>query len=460
MRASLRPPSVAAVVGGAVGLWGLAIGLTPLDDNSALTHLATGRLILDDGIPRHDPFSFTAAGRPWTVYSWLASGGMALADRLWGGHGIQVARALLTTGIALIAWRLTRPAGALAGRVIAVAVVLAVGTGAWPERPLLVALALFASLVLLVETERGSPWLVAPLMWVWVNVHGTFPFALIYLGVRLVGRRLDGGSVHTLGRIAVAAVGGILAGAINPLGPRLLVFPFELLARRELLERVREWRPVDISRPSQLVFFVALLVAVLLTGRRRSREDALVAVVFGIAGFVAQRNVALASLALTPPFARGLRGLGTVLGEERGRGPAVAAALLGAAAVALAVASLTAPAYDLGRYPVRQLRWMESEGLLERRVATQDFVGNLIVVRRGREAHVFFDDRYDLYPAHVITDSLALLDGTEGWQDRLDRYGIDVVLWQRSKPLAALLALDPGWQVVRRDEEWVVARRK
>lgn len=64
------------MVGGAAALWGLAIGLRPLSDNSALTHLATGRLIIEGwSIPRRDPFSFTASEHPWTVSSWLASAG-------------------------------------------------------------------------------------------------------------------------------------------------------------------------------------------------------------------------------------------------------------------------------------------------------------------------------------------------------------------------------------------------
>lgn len=458
MRPALRPPSVAAVVGGAVALWGLAIGLGPLSDNSALTHLATGRVILDEGIPRHDPFSFTAEGRPWTVYSWLASAGMALADGAGGGNGIQVARALLTIVIAAIAWRLTRPAGALVGRIVAVTVVLVVGTGSWPERPLLVALALFAALVLITETGRASVAAV-PVMWLWVNVHGSFPFGLVYLVVRLAGRRLDGAPLGRLPRLVLAAAAGALAGAVNPLGLRLLVFPFELLGRHELLDRVQEWQPPDFSQPTAGLFLLALVTALVLAGRRRSWEDALAVAVFGVAACLAQRNLSLASLVLVPALARSLTGLGSIKGEQRGVATAVAGGALGVVGVLLVVTSLQRPAYRLVDYPVRHLDWMDERGLSDYRVATQDFVGNLIIARQGVDAEVFYDDRYDLYPREVIQDSLALLDGEEGWQRRLDEHGIDVVLWERSKPLAGLLALDPGWLVVRRDRRWVVAVR-
>lgn len=431
-----------------------------MGDNSALTHLATGRLILEDwAIPRHDPYSFTATEAPWTVYSWLASTGMALVERAGGGDGIQLARAAITCALAGLVWVLTRPAGALGGRIITTAAVLVVGTGAWTERPLLLALLLLAFVVLLAERDRGPSWPVAVAMWVWVNVHGSFPLALVYLGARLVGRRLDRSPLGQLRPLLGAAVVGTLAGAVNPLGPRLLVFPFELLGRSELLARVLEWRSPNFSQPPNLVLLGALLLALLLCTRRAMFEDAFVAVVFGAAACLAVRNAPFAMIVLTPVLARGLRGMGTVSGGARSRLTGVGAIALSGFAILLVASSLQGPAYDLEKYPVAEVAWMESQGLMDGRVATQDFVGNFLIARRGRNANVFFDDRFDMYPRAVILDYVALLDGTEGWQRRLDRYRIDAVLWERSEPLAGLLRLDPGWRVVRRDAEWVVAVR-
>jgi hypothetical protein len=159
-------------------------------------------------------------------------------------------------------------------------------------------------------------------------------------------------------------------------------------------------------------------------------------------------------------MARSLAGLGTIRGERRSVLTLSATAALAMVGSLLVATSLQRPAYRLVDYPVRQLDWMDEQGLLAYRVATQDFVGNLIIARRGIEADVFYDDRYDLYPREVIKDSLALLDGQEGWQRRLDKYGIDVVLWERTKPLAEFLALDAGWVVVRRDPRWVIAVRE
>jgi hypothetical protein len=360
--------------------------------------------------------------------------------------------------LALLTWRLTRPAGVLAGRIIPTAVVLLVGNSAWPERPLLIALVLFAVVIATVESE-GSPWLVGPAMWIWVNVHGSFPLCLLYLLVRLLGRKLDGTQMGRLPVLAGAAILGTLAGAINPLGPRLLVFPLELLGRHDVLKRVEEWGSPDFSSPEILLFLIAVLVSLYMSGRRKSLEDGLPVFLFGAAACLAIRNIALASLVVTPVFARGLQGLGTVRGDQRNRVTAVAGAVVIAFAVVVTSTYLQGPAYDLRRYPVRQVAWMEARGLLDARVATQDFVGNFLTARAGTTAKVFFDDRFDMYPLPVIQDSLVLLDGREGWQRRLQARRVDVVLWRRSLPLAGLLALDPAWRVVRRDKTWIVAVR-
>ena len=53
-------------------MFGWAIGLAKLSDNSFFWHLRTGEYILDHGIPHHDVFSYTAPGTKWVAQSWLA----------------------------------------------------------------------------------------------------------------------------------------------------------------------------------------------------------------------------------------------------------------------------------------------------------------------------------------------------------------------------------------------------
>ena len=82
--------SLGSIIGLLVLTWAAALASGPLNDNSFFTHLATGRLILDEGrVPTEDPYTFTAVGEPWTVQSWLAAVAYAGFERMAGTLGLR-----------------------------------------------------------------------------------------------------------------------------------------------------------------------------------------------------------------------------------------------------------------------------------------------------------------------------------------------------------------------------------
>jgi hypothetical protein len=145
---------------------GWVIGLRPLGDNSFLTHLATGRLILDTGsVPSTDPYTFTAVGVDWVVQSWLVSVAYASAEALGGLDGVRVLVGVLAATLAGLAWTLLRPVDGLLPRLAAAAVFLTVGAGLWAERPFMVGLICFALTALAME-DRLDLLGVGQLSWV------------------------------------------------------------------------------------------------------------------------------------------------------------------------------------------------------------------------------------------------------------------------------------------------------
>ncbi len=454
----MRSPRASTVAGGAFALWGLGVGLERLHDNSYLTHVATGRFILAHGVPTTDPYTFTAHGRPWVVESWLAEVLYRLVEMAWGAHGLQILHGLLCLALGALGWVLSRPARQLLGRVLATAGLLAVGTGYWSPRPLLMALVLFALLIAMVENDTGPPWAVVPLMWLWVQVHGSWPFALAYLVLRLAGRRADGTPLGRVPRLLGFAVVGAALGALNPIGLRLVAYPLTVLTHHQAFSHIAEWQSPSFSDAVNVVFLaMALLAVILLVARRGTVEDVLVVTLFTGAALAASRNVPVAALVVTPVLARGLAGLGTIDGSERGVGAAVALVALAALGVVLGAGTVRHPAYNLSAYPVSEVTWMQDHGLVPGRVAAPDYVGNYLEWRYGTRAHTFIDDRVDIFPPAVNRDYDVLLDGTQGWQAVLARYRFTAVLWPRSEPLASLVAEDPAWSVRILDRHWIVA---
>lgn len=452
--------ALSTVLGALTGLWGLMIGLGRLGDNSFLTHLQTGRLILADGrIPTADPYSFTANGDPWVVQSWLASVLYAALDDIGGFGAVRLTIGLTTAVLALLVWRLSRPAESVVGRVLVVALALGVATDQWVERPLLFGLAFLAVVLVAAEGGLDPRWLV-PVLWVWTNVHGSFPLAVLLLGALVVGRRLDGARPTVELRALAWCLVGIAAAVVNPLGPRLVGFPLVLVSRTSSFKYTVEWQPPVFDSLGQKVFLVQLFVAVLLLARRPSYRAALPLAGFGLMALLSARNLGPASLVIVPGMAAAVGRFGSLDGRARTPLFTAATAAVLALSVPLAALGLAGPPAELSPYPVDAVEWLDERGQIDpdRRIVSRDFVGNYLEVRYGPDrVQVFFDDRVDMYPEQVTRDHADLLGGHPRWERILDRYDTEIVVWNADEPLAALLVASPDWRLVHRDDGWVVA---
>ena len=419
-------------------------------------------MIVDTGhIPRSDLYTFTAPGRGWVVQSWLASTIYGAVDDVAGLVGVRLLMGLLTFLLFAAVWRLARSVNGAVVKVGIVGLCLAVGAGEWSERPLLFGL-LFLALTVLAGSGGLDPRWLLPIGWVWVNTHGSFPLGLVYLGVELVGRRLDGDLSAVEQRCLGWLAGGVALGALNPLGPRILLFPAELLQRQDILQEVIEWQAPSFQSFGQRIFLLQVALAVVALVRRPRYRHAFVLAVFVAAALLGQRNIPVASIVLVPLMAEAWTDVGGLRVHTRS-GLASLLAVVGVVAVALSLTvRLGDDDLDLEAYPVAALDHLEDHhvDLEEVRLAAPDRVGNLIELRDGPGRRVFFDDRFDMFPERLSEDVLTLTHGGPGAKDVLDRYDIALVLWQRQQPLATILEGDPAWRLLYdRDERWVLLCR-
>lgn len=452
-----HPLTWGVLIAVALGVWGWRIGLRPLGDNSFLTHLETGRRILDSGIPRRDPYTFTASGTPWVVQSWLASLWYGVLDRMGGWRALQIFTGVVTLALSMIIWRLTVPARSVLARAAIAALALAVATGTWSERPFLLGLLFLGLSLLAVDGRLGARWLL-PIGWLWVNTHGSFPLGLLAVAVITLGRRLEGESVRDELRCLKMLAGGMLLGGINPLGPKLLTFPIHLLGRQDILSHILEWQAPRFIIPGQRLFLVQVAVAVLLLAYRRSWVLGLTIAVFVPLALLSARNINVASLVLVmamAPVARTERGLS---GKEVARATKLGTPVLMCFGLLMTIVSINKPAMDLSSYPMKAVTWIDAHTTVtNERIATQDVIGNFLELVGSGHILVLIDDRADMFPKAVFDDSIKLLNADRTWADVLSRYKVTLVLWSATGPLAAVLEASPDWHVVYEDDDWIVA---
>ena len=468
----VRAPKMESLFAAVLVLFGFRLGVRPIHDNSMLTHLRTGiDMVNGDGIPTVDPYSFIAAGRSWTVQSWLPEWTYGWAYELGGFRFVVLEQALLC---ALLAWLIVRLARAGSPLRTTLAAVVAIGIGApyWSPRPLLFGLILMALLITVVEGRRSS-WLLIPIVWLWVQSHGSFPLGLVWLGGRALGQWIDWRAwPHDTMRYIGAFVVGLLASIVNPLGAKLLLFPITILEKRDSFKSILEWQSPDFNGSDGRFALVFLAVALVILARSKvSWRDLVPVVGFVILSLLAMRNLPVLALVLAPVLGRALRRTetssrsGVTATDEftprRQRLNRVVFVAVLATFAVFAASIWTTPPLALAPFPEKAVTYLDEKGLLvaPHVLAEQDFVGNYLTLRFGRRVPVFIDDRYDMYPAEVAADYQTLNTGGPRAPSVLNRYDVDVVLWNRQQALATVLAASDGWTQVFRDGDWVVYRR-
>lgn len=459
------PPRLATLFTALFAIGGWGVGLARLSDNSFLWHLRTGHLILDQGIPRADPYSFTVPGAKWVAQSWLAEAAYAVADNLWGPWGIRLLMAATGGALGLLGFRLTlRLAGDRVRAASLFLVAFAAVMTVWSERPLVLGLLATVALCWVVEVPGSwvgrRPVVVLPaLMWLWANVHGTFALGFAFLGLHLVGRWADGHPPWSGRERDLAAGGGLglLAIALNPYGIDLLLFPVRLVLRGETLGDVAEWRSPDFrSTPGMIVaaWIAVFVVTSIRSASRPSRRDLVVALPFLLLMLWAVRNVGISALVMLPAAARAVAAPAREETPSR-LGWAMAAGLL-ALAIVLTAGAFREPDYDLGEYPVAALAAVADRGLLGAPMFTTDAWAGYVISRDWPEQRVFLDDRYDMYPRSVVDDYDTVSEPRPGWEQVLERTGVRVVVWKPDRGLSQVLAVAPGWSLLHADDVAVV----
>lgn len=454
------------VFGLSVVLVGVGIGAQKLGDNSFLTHLATGRQMLDHGIVREDVFTWTSAGESLVVQSWLASLLYGLVDQLGGFHGLRLLMTVSTGALAGLLWLLTSRNSSLLIRVGVMAPTLWIGIYAWTERPLLIALVLLAVMLVIAE-GRGDPrWLILVGV-LWIGVHGSWPVGLVILGARWFGSRIDrvavGESVTTEWRDRNAAsaiwlsIGVLIAGIVSPYGPRLLLFPLDLLGRQETLRHVAEWQASSFESTWTRAFLV-LLIVVVIAARRATWQTIVPALVIVVMALLSARNISVAVVTMLPLLGEGLPQPRPSDRSYTSSAVHLACLALAALVIALPLVTVRGPHVEMDRYPIEAVNAMEGMGLspAEVPVVHQDFVGNYLDIRYAEAGAAWIDDRYELHDAELVDDYLTLLDGGLSWNDVLDKYDPTAILWPTDRVLVALAVGTGEWTVAWHDDDWTV----
>ena len=473
------------------------VSFTPALDNDVWWHLATGRWILSGaGIPKSDPFTYTALGRPWVTHEWMSEVLFYSLYRIKGIDLLVVLKSVLAAfAIALSALAAMvgarsreRLAGAAVGALLAAPLIAA---RAFVRPHMLTALFLGGLLLLLrLESESGRRlWrmLLAPLFLLWANLHSGFVLGFALLGlywtgealaVRLAGTR---GSARPVWRErGLVMLLCFAASLVNPHHIHAHLYPFHLIAREEVRGGIVELRNVfhPTYRGAWFLWGLAATglagLVLLVDSRRRLVWPLLLpGILFAVLGLASLRGLSefsvlvpavlgahAAALGRRPHVASGVSIGVIVLGLTGG-----IVAFVRGMPVGEGSAQRIGLAAEPGSRPVAAARFLREE-----RPAGSIFnllsYGGYLINELGPQTKVYIDGRLDIFPPGFLKSYTRMLETGEGWKDTVDRYGITMAVVnhvpdpERDQGLRARLRSDPDWAcVLAGDYTLVYARR-
>ncbi len=484
----------------------LAENTSLLGDSDTGWHIRNGEQILRTWtLPRSDYFSYTAYGKEWFAWEWLADVVMGGAHHLAGLNGVVFVGQLLfaLTFTLLFSWTLRKGSNLFVSIVCCGLATLASSLH-WLARPHLFTMLILLVWYILVErlqTEGPGRWTWSfpIIILVWTNLHGGFVVGLVLLLIYALGNWLtglfsqDGQAKHAdYDRARLFARTALICGLaslINPYGPKLYRHIFHsYVTSGFLVDIVTEFLSPNFHMPPVRFFELLLLGTIFVFGASRKRltfiEIGLLVFWTHLALFSA-RHIPLYTLVVTPILCRHLSMYvdGLTLGVpswvsksavavtrysshflnfeaqfRRHLFPVILVAIVGAICLnqgRLFGQKVLDADFPKKNFPVDAARFIEGRGL-KGNAYTMDQWGGYLVYRLFPNYKTFLDGRSDMYGEELIKEYLKLLNAEYQWKQLVDKYNIEWILLPVQNPLASVLKESSRWKVIYDDQVSII----
>jgi hypothetical protein len=403
-----------------------------------------------------DTYSFTA-DRPWVNHEWLTEVAMATVYDRFGPAGLNLSRIAIVLFVLVLAWRAMRGVPDRHRILVASAGALGMLWRAYPIRPQLVSLLLFAILLTVIARadDRRSvrPLLLIPLvMAVWVNAHGGWIVGLAILGLWMA---MTAVTASWRERMALAGVlaASLAATLVNPYGYGLWAF----LGTTVGLDRpmISDWMPLYRMPWNFWMPWIATLGLVLAAATkmrsRVSRKHLAIAIVLGLMAIRVSRLDAFFAIGAMFFAARALGDRATeasAAARPAHRSPVLAccfAAVLAAAAFIAMPRILTVPIAP-GSVPDAQVAGYVRAQQLKGTVLIWFDWGQYAIWQFGPALKVSMDGRREtVYSPELIDAHMRFYSGEPGASRYADELHPDYVWIPAALPVVRELQRN-GWR--------------
>ncbi len=327
---------------------------------------------------------------------------------------------------------------------------------------------LFALLIWWIARERGrkSNWLMGVAIGcVWANLHGSFPAALVLLGLSGIGKAWSERNLKAAFSLWGLALAFALGSCIGPNGPEIYSF---VLSNSDLPQArgLSEWNSPELFSISGARFTAALgLWGVLLWKKPQAiaPRDSLVVLAFAGLGFTGTRFISWFGLASSVPLALALSA-----GMRPNKGMPLQVfrrfrTVLVLCWSVLMVRGLQPRDRELRQEtPIAAVQAIQASATGGRLLNPPEYggyarftLGPNWKISSDMRVWVFDDEAWYVYP--------QLAQGPENWSERLDKSGVTHLLLvplPYHKALIDLAIASPNWELLAEDEFGLAFQRQ
>ena len=426
-------------------------------------------------IPRVDTYSFGAAGSPWLNHEWLSEIPFYLGFKATGLQGLlAVYFALLVLIYAGVYYRSCRAGADRKNATVATLLAIFLGVVSIGPRVLLFGWLCMVGLLLVLDhfqrTGKGL-WLLPLLFALWVNLHGSWIFGMVVLGLTIISGLVEGEwglvvarrwSPGELKNLLLALAASLAALFVNPFGYKLVLYPFDFLFRQPSnMKHIEEWQSVDFSTGTGKLALIVIfgLLAAALFSRRRWRLDEVLLTAFALWAALSHARflffvglilvpILAPRLTLFPPYDRKI--------DKPSFNATIMAAVVGSLIFFFPSTTQLQQKVD-EEYPRAALEFMQRQHL-NGRVFNQ-YVWGGYMEWNAPELKPFTDGRTDIFVYNGAFDDYLKAGSIQTPLEILDKYRIDYVLLQPKRPLGYLLEHSPAWRPIYTDKVAVLLER-
>ena len=431
-------------------------------------HLRNAReLLTTHSFLQTDAYTFTSAGAALLNHEWLAELPYYFGYQVAGLGGLAVVNTLVVcvvfAGIYCLACRRGADCGDAA--LVTMAGVL-LGLGSSGPRMHNFGYVCMALLLIALERFQGDGkglWLLPPLFAVWINLHGSWVFGFVFIGIYVVSGLVKDScgrvqaepwkSGQTL-KLLVATLMSATALFVNPYGYKLVWYPFDLLFRqRANMANVIEWQSVDFQTVygrMALCMLLAVLGLGLFCNRKWAVRDVLMLGFALCMGLTHVRFLQFAAITLIPIVAPNLKicPRHDPSTDNSWRNLVAAAAIVGLLVWGFPTTAQMEARIN-GGFPYGALRYIQQNGITGRLFHRYDFGGYL--EWNAPDLKTFADGRTDIFVYNGVFDDYLRVSQVKQPLEILDKYRIDLVLYPPNTPLSYVLDHSAQWRVVYAD---------